>query len=123
VTALDTARAGVYRIVPADADSTPEPSVPQAEGVEESRQEPRLVGVPFAVVPDLRESEDLSSFTDAQIDERLDFQPVHLLAGDDPAVFSGGERLNREWTVWLLAVLLAFTFVELLWAWVCGRAW
>ena len=116
VTAADTWRAGVYRLVPAEGERAP-------EGRQADERQPPEDGVPFAVVPDLRESEDLTSLTDGQIDERLDFRPTHLLAGDEPGVFSGGERLNREWTVWLLAVLLALTLLETLWAWLCGRAW
>jgi hypothetical protein len=112
VTDPETPTAGVYYLLP--ADSSAEKGEP-ADG--------EAAGVPFAVVPDLRESEDLAALSDEQVNERLDFKPVHLLAGDEPGVFSGGERLNREWTIWLLAGLLALTFVETLWAWVCGRAW
>jgi hypothetical protein len=113
VTAYETALAGIYRLAPADGPARDDGAKPQ-EADE---------GVPFAVVPNLRESEDLSSLSDEQIDERLDFKPLHLLAGDDPTVFSGAERLNREWTTWLLAALLALVLVEAGWAWLCGRAW
>ena len=30
----------------------------------------------------------------------LGLKPVHLVAGEDGTVFSGAERLKREWTVW-----------------------
>jgi hypothetical protein len=113
VTASATALAGIYRLAPADGAAREEDANLQDVGE----------GVPFAVVPNLRESEDLSSLSDEQIDERLDFKPLHLLAGDDPGVFTGAERLNREWTTWLLAVLLALVLIEAGWAWLCGRAW
>jgi hypothetical protein len=116
VTATATSLAGIYRLAPADGAAREEDATPAAA-------EEEMTGVPFAVVPNLRESEDLSSLSDEQIDERLDFKPVHLLAGDDPGVFSGAERLNREWTTWLLAALLALVVAEAGWAWVCGRAW
>src|SRR5262249_58974715 len=92
LTAAGTSHAGIYRLLPADeapATDATRPGEPTAEG--------ESPGVPFAVVPDLRESEDLTSLTDGQLDERLEFKPVHLLAGDDPDVFSGADRLNREW--------------------------
>jgi hypothetical protein len=117
VIAPETPSAGIYYLVAADSPGDPNPSKQHADG------EGEAAGVPFAVVPDLRESEDLSALADEQVDERLDFKPVHLLAGDEAGVFSGAERLNREWTVWLLAGLLALTFVETIWAWICGRAW
>jgi hypothetical protein len=108
LTAGDTARAGVYRVVPADGR-------PAAEGDAE--------GVPFAVTPDPREGENLEVFTAAQVDELLGFRAVHLSAGDDGAVFSGAERLNREWTEWLLVALLVLVLGESVLAWLCGRAW
>jgi hypothetical protein len=75
---------------------------------------------PIAVVPDLRESENLDSFTDSQIDERLGFQPVHLTAGRDAAAL---ERVSHEWTPWLLLAVLLLAIAELVLAWWCGRAW
>ena len=69
------------------------------------------------------ETETLEAWTDQQIDERLGFKPIHLTAGDDVAVFSGAERQNREWTPWLLMVVLAMAFVETGLAWLCGRPW
>jgi hypothetical protein len=110
VTASDTPRAGVYQMVPAMAQ-------PDAAGKEESQS------VLFAVVPDLRESENLETLSDAQLDERLGFKPVHLTAGDDMGVFSGAERLKQEWTIWFLAAVLALALGETALAWFCGRAW
>jgi hypothetical protein len=116
VTATETSLAGIYRLAPADG-------AVREENESSKTDDESASGVPFAVVPNLRESEDLSSLTDEQIDERLDFKPVHWLAGDDPGVFSGADRLNREWTTWLFAALLGLVLTEMVWAWVCGRAW
>jgi hypothetical protein len=106
VTATQTPRAGIYRIV---AEST------DVSKVEE--------GVPFAAVPDLRESEDLETLSDAQVDERLGFEPHHLTAGEDLGVFSGTERLKREWTLWVLLAVLLIVLFETGLAWYCGRGW
>jgi hypothetical protein len=120
VTTNATTDAGIYRLVPSEQISDAEAKTRQQIDGGEEREPP---GVPFAVVPDLRESEDLSSLPDAQIDQRLEFKPTHLLAGDDPDVFSATDRLNREWTIWLLAAVLGVVLVETVWAWLCGRAW
>jgi hypothetical protein len=98
----ETAQAGVYRIVAAEGESE---------------------GAPFAVVPDLRETEDLTTFTAEQLDERLGFRATHLIAGDEGSAFLGTERLRGEWTVWLLAGLLVLVLAESLLAWFVGRAW
>src|SRR5262249_32063277 len=84
-TVADTARAGPHPTAPADGKAGE--------------------GVPFAVGPDLGESADLAALTDAELDELLGFRPHHLTAGDDPGAFAGTERLNREWTLWLLAAV------------------
>lgn len=105
VTSPDLPRAGFYRVVPAGA------------GTESSAKEPPL----FAAVPDLRESEDLESLAEAQIDERLGVRVAHKLAGDDLSAFSGTERLRREWTLWLLLAVLALVGVETILAWLASR--
>ncbi|HEV3203045.1 MAG TPA: hypothetical protein VGY77_01620, partial [Gemmataceae bacterium] len=102
LTATDTPRAGVYRMVPADG--------------------PETAGTPFAVVPDPRETENLEAMTESQLDDRLGFKTIHLTPGGDLSVISGGERWNREWTPWLLAAVLAVAVGESLLAWYCGRA-
>jgi hypothetical protein len=119
VTANDLLHAGMYRIVRADGA----PLDSDGNEVRGQRGEAQSTGVPFAVVPDLRESEDLESLTPSQLDERLGFKVVQLRAGDDGTLFSGAERLKREWTIWLLVGLLALTLVEPVLAWFCGRAW
>ncbi len=133
VTALDTSRAGVYRIVRADQARVARPE--SSKGVlfgsptpfEDSGRATRNTTheaeeIPFAVVADLRESENLEALTDRELDERLGFPVIHLTAGDDLSVFSGVERLNREWTVWLLAAVLGLALGEAALAWFCGRA-
>jgi hypothetical protein len=103
VTATSTARAGAYRIV--------------------KEKDPEDPGALFAVTPDPRETEDLESFTDKQVDERLGFKVTHVTAGDDPGVYAGGERLKTEWTTWVLLVMLAIVAFETVLAWYCGRGW
>ncbi|HYE98021.1 MAG TPA: BatA domain-containing protein [Planctomycetota bacterium] len=102
VLALGTpSRAGVYRVA---FDGSPE-------------------GVPFAVAPDPRETEDLETLSDAQIDERLQVKVRHYTAGDDLSLFSGAERLTREWTLWVLLAVLLLVLFETALAWYCGRGW
>jgi hypothetical protein len=117
VTAAETARAGVYRIQLADERKEEQTSASVASDRRERD------GVPFAVVPDPRESEDLEALSDAQIDGRLGFRSVHLTAGGDLSAVADTERLNREWTIWVLAAVLGLVLVETGLAWLCGRAW
>lgn len=105
LTASHTPRAGIYRIVSA----------------EPAEKEP--IGVPFAVVPDLRETENLETWTDTELDQRLDFPVIHLAAGADATTFVGAERLKREWTMWLLVAVLVVALTEAGLAWLCGRTW
>lgn len=78
---------------------------------------------PLAVVPDLRESDNLESLTPESINQRLNFKPVHVTAGDNPTTFFNNERFNREWTVWLLMAVLALVLGESVLAWWCGKSW
>lgn len=100
VRVADTPSAGLYHIVPADAET---PSIQ------------------FAVIADLEESEQPEVLADARIDERLGFAPLHLTVGDDLSAFAGGERAKGEWTPWLLRVLLALAVVEMVFAWWVSR--
>jgi hypothetical protein len=114
VTTSDVPRAGIYRLLataPPQEGETP-------RGADDSKD-----GVLLAVVPDLRESDDLASLTDEQIDQRLGFTPVHVTAGAEESAGSGSDRLHREWTLWLLMLVLVLACGEMLLAWWCGRAW
>lgn len=115
VRANNIEKAGVYRMVAALPNKgEQEESMLPAEG---SR------GAPIAVVPDPRESEDLGSLADEQIDLLVGFSPIYLTAGAEEAASSGADRLNREWTTWLLFVVLGLGVGESLLAYWCGRAW
>ena len=119
-TVVETYRAGVYRIAYADGAAVRKG---QRQAPSHGVDSPDADGVPFAVVPDLRESENLETLTDRQIDQRLGFKPIHLDAGGDTGASAGTERLSREWTLWVLAAVLGVALVETGLAWLCGRAW
>lgn len=103
VTTPSLPRAGVYRIVAATA--------------------PRATAEPFAIVPDPRETENLATFTDAEIDARLGFTPIHLAATDRLSDAIAATRQHQDWTVWLLLIVMATALGETALAWWCGRAW
>jgi hypothetical protein len=111
LTATDLPKAGIYRLKTT--------ALSPAEPVEDKSK----IDVPLGVVPDLRESDDLETLTNAQLDERLEFQPIHLTAGDEAAVASTTERTNREWTMWILILVLLLALGESALAWWCGSAW
>ncbi|MBI2807034.1 MAG: BatA domain-containing protein [Planctomycetes bacterium] len=115
VTASDLPRAGVYHMTvhPRGADSSGD-TIDPAEAAK--------IGTPIAVIPDLSESENLATLSEADIDSRLGFTPIHIVAGEN-SVSTGDERLNREWTVWALLAVLALVLLEAGFAWWCGRAW
>lgn len=104
----DLTRAGVYRLMARSA--TQERAVADA-------------GIPLAVTPDLRESVDLQSLSDEQIDARLGFEPVHVIAGSEAGSAVGMDHFRREWTLWMLLAVLLLTVGESALAWLCGRAW
>lgn len=116
VTADDLPRAGVYHLVA---------HVPQAEAEPPEVQSPSVKdrGIPIAAAPDFAETADLSTFDDAEIDSQLGFAPIHLVADSGAETLSAADRLNREWTSWLLIGILALLACEALMAWICGRAW
>jgi len=74
--------------------------------------------LPFAVVPDLRESANLESLSDAQLDERLGFRPVHLTNDAAANVAAVTERTNREWTCGCWRAVLVLVLGEAVLAWV-----
>jgi hypothetical protein len=116
VTADDLPRAGVYHLVA---------HVPQAEAEPPEVQSPSIKdrGIPIAAAPDLSETADLSTFDDAELDTQLGFTPIHLVADSGADTLSAADRLNREWTGWLLIGILVLLACEAVMAWVCGRAW
>ncbi len=79
--------------------------------------------VPIAVIPDLRESVDFDTLTDDQIDARLGFAPVHMTAGGDVPGSNGFDRFQKEWTLWILLLVLFLTVGESCLAWLWGRSW
>jgi hypothetical protein len=103
VTAADTALAGVYRIV--------------AEG------DPDTKGPIFAVNPDLRESANLDVASEDDLEKLLGFRPAVIQAGAGTEAAVSQQRIRREWTEWVLVVLLVLLVGESVWAWVCGKAW
>jgi uncharacterized protein YjbJ (UPF0337 family) len=115
VSANDLPRAGVYYMTSA---------LRGAESSEAIQPEVAVkTGVPIAVIPDLEESKNLTTLTNAQIDTQLGFTPIHIVAGDSASVPTAADRLNREWTVWALLAVLALVLFEVVLAWWCGRAW
>ena len=103
VTAPETPVAGVYRIVPEGGDERAAP--------------------PFAVAPDLRETDNLDALSDGEIEQLLGFRPVFLAGGSGAERAIATERSRREWTVWVLLALFVVATGESVWAWFCGRAW
>ncbi len=117
VTANDLPRAGVYYMTS------------QTQGTESTGLMPSVAdlvktGTPIAVVPDLVESENLAAYTKEEINEKIGFEPIHIIAGaGEGAVSTGAERLNREWTVLVLLAVLLLVLCEVALAWWCGKAW
>ena len=103
ITATDTADPGVYRIVP--------------EG------KPDSAGPLFAVNADLRESASLDVATNKDLMKLLDFEPTVIQAGAGTEAAVNQTRVRREWTEYVLLLLLVALIAESIWAWVCGRAW
>jgi hypothetical protein len=118
VTAEDTAKAGVYRIVAANRAA--QPGAEETDG-ERILDEPD--GVPFAVTPEVRDSEQLQPLRAEEIDAQTGVKAAHWIAGDDSGLFGDGARMKNEWTMWLLATLLVLVLGETVLAWFCGRAW
>jgi hypothetical protein len=103
VTATDTSRPGIYRIV--------------ADGMPDSK------GALFTVNADLRESQNLDNASDADLRKLLGFEPVVIVAGAGTEAAVNQTRVRSEYTPWILMVLLAALVAESIWAWACGRAW
>lgn len=115
VTTNDLPRAGIYRMVVMPRGMEGADSIDPAEALKH--------GTPIAVTADLTESADLTSLSDAEIDGRLGFTPIHITAGEEQGGSAGTERDKREWTVWALCAVLALVLFEVAFAWYCGKAW
>jgi len=53
----------------------------------------------------------------------LDFEPTVIQAGAGTEAAVNQTRVRREWTEWVLLILLFALVAESVWAWTCGRAW
>lgn len=115
VTKGEFTKAGVYRMISQPRGIEGSDTVDLAAALK--------TGTPIAVVPDLTESADLTALSAQEIDGQLGFAPIHIVAGSGESVSTGAERLNREWTVWVLLAVLILVLVEVAFAWWCGRAW
>ena len=103
ITATDTFDPGIYHIVP--------------EG------KPDSAGPVFAVNADLRESANLEIASNQDLIKMLGYDPVVIQAGAGTEAAVNQTRVRREWTEWVLLLLLVALVGESIWAWVCGRAW
>jgi len=103
ITATDTADPGIYRIV--------------QEG------KPDSTGPVFAVNADLRESANLETAANTDLIKLLGYEPIVIQAGAGTEAAVNQTRVRREWTEWVLLLLLFALVGESVWAWVCGRAW
>ena len=79
------AQAGIYRVMIREEIQD---EVGPAGGLEKQREP---VSIPFAVVPDLRESENLESLTREKIDGLTGIKSIHMVADveDEAKVFDG----------------------------------
>lgn len=102
VTTKDTAKAGIYVIVP--------------EG------QPEANGAAFAVNPDLRESQNLDTASDTDLENYLKFKPTVVTAGVGTHSAVNQQRIAREYTEYVLLVLFLLVLFESVWAWFCGKA-
>jgi hypothetical protein len=108
LTTSDTSQAGFYRLVP-------EGSAAEETGGESG------AGDLFAVAPDPAETADLTTLTEPQINERLSRPPVHLQATQLTTDGVDRSRVQREWTDFLLWLMLALCLGELAFSWYCNR--
>ena len=109
VSTTDTLVSGEYAIVPTGA---PDP-VELADGT----------GIAFVVNPDLRETDNLDSATDADVEKLLGFRPAIIPAGADTGSVVRDRRTRGEWTEYVLLFLLLLLVGEAAWAFFCGKAW
>jgi hypothetical protein len=69
----------------------------------------------------LRESEDLEGLDSASIDNLLGVKVKHIDAAVDAGSFVTAERFSKDWSFWLLAVVLGMVLIEAGLAWFCGK--
>ncbi len=120
LTATTTPRAGVYWLLTVSEAGLPK----EWEGKSAS------AGVPFAVSLQrdeedphrLRESENLESLTDAQLDKTFGFPVVHWNA-EQTASLTRSEQFTKDWTFWFLVGVMVLVLGEAVLAWACGQAW
>jgi len=103
VTTADTADPGVYHIV--------------REG------QPDTKGPVFAVNADPRETANLDVASAADLTKLLGFEPAIIQAGAGTEAAVNQQRVRREWTEWVLLLVLVALVGESFWAWACGKAW
>ncbi len=111
VRASGLTRAGIYRVISWKASDN------------EPTKDLDSTGTPTAVVPDARDTVNLTTATAEDLEKMLGFAPKVLaieraLEGNLESVTS-----HREWTEWFLLAALIVAMTESLLAWVCGRAW
>lgn len=114
----DTLWSGVYQIKPESSDPEEEKKITSLDP--EPRN--RLAGGLFAVAMDTRETEDLETLSNREIDEILGYEASHVDLGPNNASLTG-ERLGQEWTWWLLWGVVLVLLGEGALAWFCGRSW
>ena len=51
------------------------------------------------------------------------FEPAIVQAGVGTEAAVREHRVQREWTEWILLLVLLAVVAETAWAWVCGKAW
>ncbi len=115
VIAPDLHQAGVYRMMTSLRGAEASDTVDSATAEDH--------GVPIAVVYDAKEIENFSTLSDREINDSIGFTPIHIEAGKSAGANSGEDRLNREWTVWVLLAVLLLALVEVAFAWFCSKAW
>jgi hypothetical protein len=119
VTHASPQTAGVYRLLGA----APPRAAKGKEPAPAPKESEETTGLPFAVVPDLRESASLDALSEGQLNELLGFRPVHAVAGTDPGSFTAADLGHQEWAMWLFLAALVALLGESVLAWFTGRAW
>jgi len=72
--------------------------------------------------PDLRETQNLDVAQDADVENYLGFKPSIINAGSDTEAALGQHRSAKEYTEYVLLLVLLLVVLEAGWAWFCGRS-